>query len=249
MTRNMKDSALKNIAGEFAIKTANTLHELVENALEDVAATFLDEIIERVLTMPPRDLAALVPGNAPRRVRARRPPAGGGAARKGGRLHRRSADEIQAGLDAVVRLVRKSKDGLRAEDIRTELGLDRRELPRVLKEGVAVGALKVVSGQKRSTAYGAGSGRRSASKSARKAAKHAKAKTARAKPAQKAAKPAQKAAKPAQKAAKRAKHAKHAKPVRRAKEAKRAAPRKAAPKKDVAKPVVNGAASTATTAS
>jgi ribosomal protein L22 len=70
----------------------------------------------------------------------------------GGRLPRRSADEISAVLDQIVALVAKHKDGLRAEQIRAELGLQAKELPRVLKEGLTTKRLRC-KGQKRATTY------------------------------------------------------------------------------------------------
>jgi hypothetical protein len=48
--------------------------------------------------------------------------------------------------------VSKHKDGLRAEEIRTALKLDVREVPRVLKEGLKTKKLKA-KGQKRATTY------------------------------------------------------------------------------------------------
>jgi hypothetical protein len=49
-------------------------------------------------------------------------------------------------------LVKKSKDGLRAEEIRQKLGLESKEMPRVLKEGLATKMLSK-RGQKRATVY------------------------------------------------------------------------------------------------
>jgi hypothetical protein len=69
-----------------------------------------------------------------------------------GRLPRRSADEISAALDQIVALVSKNKDGLRAEQIRSELGMQAKELPRVLKEGLNTKKLRS-KGQKRATTY------------------------------------------------------------------------------------------------
>ena len=74
---------------------------------------------------------------------------------KGRRLARRSAANLAAVLDTIVKLVGKTKDGMRAEHIREKLNLDRRELPRVLKLGLAEKRLKC-SGQKRATVYRAG---------------------------------------------------------------------------------------------
>jgi hypothetical protein len=69
-----------------------------------------------------------------------------------GRLHRRSADEIAAELDRIVGLLAKHRDGLRAEQIRAELGLHAKELPRVLKQGLTSKKLRA-KGQKRATTY------------------------------------------------------------------------------------------------
>jgi hypothetical protein len=69
-----------------------------------------------------------------------------------GRLARRSPEQIAKAVERVVALVKKSKDGLRSEQIRAELKLDKRELPRVLGEGLTKKVLKS-KGQKRATRY------------------------------------------------------------------------------------------------
>ena len=71
---------------------------------------------------------------------------------KGGRLARRSPADIARTLDAIVILVRKTKTGMRSEEIRKALKLDVREVPRVLKEGLAKKKLRS-KGQKRATTY------------------------------------------------------------------------------------------------
>jgi hypothetical protein len=70
------------------------------------------------------------------------------------RLPRRSPDDIARTLDQVVALVKKSKTGLRSEEIRKALALDVREVPRVLKQGLTSRKLKA-KGQKRATRYSA----------------------------------------------------------------------------------------------
>jgi hypothetical protein len=83
---------------------------------------------------------------------AGRPPA---AARKPtGRLPRRSPEEIQKTLGSIVTLLKAKKAGLRSEQIRDALELDKRELPRVLGEGLKTKKLKS-KGQKRATIYSA----------------------------------------------------------------------------------------------
>jgi hypothetical protein len=49
-------------------------------------------------------------------------------------------------------LVKTHKDGMRSEDIRAKLGLESKEMPRVLKEGLAKKKLSA-KGQKRATTY------------------------------------------------------------------------------------------------
>jgi hypothetical protein len=73
-------------------------------------------------------------------------------ARAGGRLPRRSAEEIQATLEKIVALLKKHKDGLRAEEIRTSLAMQAKEMPRILKEGLSTKKL-TSKGQKRATTY------------------------------------------------------------------------------------------------
>lgn len=75
-------------------------------------------------------------------------------ATRAGRLKRRSPEDIAKALDQVVALVKKNKTGLRAEQIRQQLGLQSKEMPRVLKEGIANKQLKS-KGQKRATTYSA----------------------------------------------------------------------------------------------
>jgi hypothetical protein len=74
------------------------------------------------------------------------------ARRPTGRLARRSPAEIATTLGAIVALLRGKKAGLRSEQIRDALKLDKRELPRVLGEGLKTKKLKS-KGQKRATVY------------------------------------------------------------------------------------------------
>jgi hypothetical protein len=72
--------------------------------------------------------------------------------RKFGPLNRRSKAEIESALECVVALLRASSEGLSAEKIRAALGMDSRELPRILKEGLAEGRLGA-TGRRRATTY------------------------------------------------------------------------------------------------
>lgn len=70
-----------------------------------------------------------------------------------GRLARRSQEDIDALVAKVVGLVKKhAETGLRAENIRQELDLQAKELPRVLHRGLELKKLKA-KGHKRATSY------------------------------------------------------------------------------------------------
>lgn len=71
---------------------------------------------------------------------------------KSERLPRRSAEEISTLLEKARSLLVKHKDGLRAEQIRVELGLEAKELPRILKQGLEDKVLRA-TGKKRATTY------------------------------------------------------------------------------------------------
>jgi hypothetical protein len=121
-----------------------------ESLLQAIRSASLDELLGRADGRGPGKAAA---GAPPRRAAAPMPVSV--APKKtptSGRLPRRSAEEIAKALEGVVALVKKHKDGLRAEQIRVELDLEAKELPLILKEGLATRKLKS-KGQKRATTY------------------------------------------------------------------------------------------------
>jgi hypothetical protein len=75
----------------------------------------------------------------------------------GARLGRRSAAQITRVLDQIVGLLEQHPDGLRAEVIKRQLGIDPREVPRPLADGVSSGRITKV-GEKRATTYFATAG-------------------------------------------------------------------------------------------
>ncbi len=81
---------------------------------------------------------------------------------RNGRLGRRSAEDIAETLAWIAELLGKHPNGLRAEEIRTALDLDRREMPKPLAEGLKSGAL-MKTGERRATVYSLGAGTVSAS--------------------------------------------------------------------------------------
>ncbi len=117
--------------------------------LQSLASSFTEGVLAAIRAASLDDLLAESGG------RRRGPVAGGsvGSGRRGGRLPRRSAEDIAKTLDRVVGVVKASKGkGLRAEEIRKALHLDVREVPRVLKEGLKTKKLRA-KGQKRATTY------------------------------------------------------------------------------------------------
>jgi hypothetical protein len=132
----------------------------LRSALDALAQTFADSVLAVIRAASIDDLHAEAGGSTKgRRVR------GGGGGQpdplsvpakktKNGRLARRSADDIAKTLEKVVAAVKASKTGLRSEEIKKALGLDRREVPRILKTAVQSKKLKA-KGQKRATTYSA----------------------------------------------------------------------------------------------
>jgi hypothetical protein len=139
---NTLKSRIDSLASAFASDVVRAIRSAsLEELLGGVGAGGSVSPLRRGPGRPPRAAAAAAVVTAPR------PRAG-----KGGRLARRSPEEIKNTLDKVHGLLRASKGGLRAEQIRAALKLDVREMPRVLKEGLATKKL-ASKGQKRATTY------------------------------------------------------------------------------------------------
>jgi hypothetical protein len=135
----------------------------LRSSLDELAPSWTDAIREASRTASLDELLGHADGAGTRAARAggrrapaaAKPAAGKSAPKKttpSGRLRRRSPEEIAGALDGIVALVKKNKEGLRAEQIRAELGLEAKELPRILKEGLATKKLRS-KGQKRATTY------------------------------------------------------------------------------------------------
>jgi hypothetical protein len=128
---------------------SSTLNALATNLASDIVDVIRNSSLEELLGEH---------GGHPGRASGRPPKSiSNGVAKpsratSSGRLPRRSAEEIAAALDKIVALVSKHKDGLRSEQIRVELGMQAKEIPRVLKEGLATKKLRA-KGQKRATTY------------------------------------------------------------------------------------------------
>lgn len=119
--------------------------------LNGLAVSFASDVLDAVRGASLQDLLGASPGAA-RVASPRTPPAAGPARRRGGRLPRRSADDIARVVESIIGLLRQSPNGLRAEQIREKLGLQAKELPRPLSEALESGRV-AKSGQKRATTY------------------------------------------------------------------------------------------------
>jgi hypothetical protein len=128
----------------------------LQSRLSDLATKFADEVLASIRTASLDELVGQGRGS-PRPTR----PARGGGDGTGvrvpktthGRLARRSPEDIQKTLGLVIAALNGTKGkGMRAEEIRTFLKLDKREIPRVLAEGLKTKKLRA-KGQKRATTY------------------------------------------------------------------------------------------------
>lgn len=127
--------------------------------LQDLASTFADSVLAAIRRA---SLDELTPnGKGSGVVGAGRARGGGGMSdplhkpktSNGGRLARRSPEDIEKALGLVLAALKGTKGkGMRAEEIRKFLNLDVREVPRILKHGVETKQLKS-KGQKRATTY------------------------------------------------------------------------------------------------
>jgi hypothetical protein len=145
---------------------AGSLHHTIQQLAASFAAGVLGAIrrssLEEILAET-EGTGRRGPGRPPKSA-APRPaaPEGGGARRSGGRkksgrLGRRSAGALGRVVDRIVDLLSKNPKGLRAEQIRAQLGLSAKELPRPIAKALEAKRVRK-TGQKRATTYFAGGG-------------------------------------------------------------------------------------------
>ena len=129
----------------------------IQAQLQELAASFASSVLDAIRRASLEELLGEGGrGDTPRAFPSAKPArkAVADVTRKtsGGRLPRRSAEDIAKALDQVVALLKKNADGLRAEQIRETLGMQAKEMPRILGEGLASRKLKS-KGRKRATTY------------------------------------------------------------------------------------------------
>ncbi len=136
----------------------------LRTTLDNLGSTFASAVVDAIRSASLDDILDLAGGRVPGRPThghilprtsgtpaATRLPAKSGS-KPTGRLRRRSPRDIAKALGRIVALVKTTKGGLRAEQIRQKLGMQAKEMPRILKEGLAKKVLRS-KGQKRSTTY------------------------------------------------------------------------------------------------
>jgi hypothetical protein len=127
----------------------------LKSTIEDLANEFAMRIIGALRAASIDELTSVTGHGARRPGRPARGASVESVVRKrgrGGRLGRRSTDDIGRMVDSIVALLQESSEGLRAEQIRDALGCQAKELPRPLADGLAEGRI-TKSGQKRATTY------------------------------------------------------------------------------------------------
>jgi hypothetical protein len=126
---------------------ATALH----SQLSALADSFANAVLEAIRGAPLEELlgeSRRRPASAPRAKASSKP----GRASASDRLKRRSPDDIAQALEQVHGLLKRNREGLRAEQIRDELSMQSKEMPRVLAEGLSKRKLRK-KGQKRATTY------------------------------------------------------------------------------------------------
>ena len=145
----------------------------LRNTIESLASQFASSVLDALRSASIDELADVAGRGAPAARRGPgRPraessdssstaaPARRGAASgrgRGGRLGRRTQNDITAMVESIVDILAKSAGGLRSEQIRSALNVEAKELPRPLAEALSSGRV-TKTGQKRATTYFAGSG-------------------------------------------------------------------------------------------
>ncbi|WP_394848881.1 hypothetical protein LZC95_15680 [Pendulispora brunnea] len=151
----------------------NTISSLANDFAQGVLGAIRRASLEEILDEPGRggarrgrlpelavsdEAEASDDGRAVRRGPGR--PAGNGGRGRGGRLRRRSMDDLAELSDRIVELLESHPEGLRAEQIREALNVQAKELPRPLNDALSARRIGK-KGQKRATTYfarGAGGG-------------------------------------------------------------------------------------------
>jgi hypothetical protein len=122
-------------------------------SIQNLAEIFASAVLQAVRSASLEDiLAEGTTGNAGRAKPPSKRGPGRPASSQPERLARRSAKDIAAVTDSIVALVKKHAKGLRSEQIRSELGIGKKEWMRPLDAALASKKL-TKKGEKRATTY------------------------------------------------------------------------------------------------
>ena len=139
-------NTIESLASQFASSVLDALRSASIDELADVAGRAT--AVRRGPGRPRADHGESAAAATPRRA---------GGRGRGGRLGRRTQNDISRMVESIVEVLAKNASGLRSEQIREALGVEAKELPRPLAEALSAGRV-TKPGQKRATTYFAGSG-------------------------------------------------------------------------------------------
>jgi hypothetical protein len=134
----------------------------LKSTVESLAASFAHQVLDALRSLSLEEIlaASRQTGRARAPVTASAAPRSNGARAgrlapakvENGRLARRSAEDIDGAVDRIVAVLKKHRGGLRAEQLRAELGVARKELPRPIARALADRRI-TKKGEKRATTY------------------------------------------------------------------------------------------------
>jgi hypothetical protein len=148
MTASLRDT-IQQLAAEFASGVLGAIRgSSLEDILSQAAGSGSGGPVRRGPGRPRKSIAM------PAEVGFGKPSS---SRRKGGRLGRRSAKDLARVVDQITDLLSRNPKGLRAEQIRAQLGLSAKEMPRPIAKALASKRISKV-GQKRATTYSVAGG-------------------------------------------------------------------------------------------
>ena len=139
-------NTIESLASQFASSVLAALRSASIDELSDVAGR--GAVVRRGPGRPRAESSESSAAATPRR---------GGGRGRGGRLGRRTQNDITRMVESIVDVLAKNAGGLRSEQIREALGVEAKELPRPLAEALSSGRV-TKTGQKRATTYFSGGG-------------------------------------------------------------------------------------------
>lgn len=130
----------------------------LKTTIEQLAKSFADGVLTAIRTASLEDILAESGRGGSRAavaaMGARAPAAKAPAAKKGkgGRLARRSPEQLAQVVTAIVSALEKAKSGLRSEELQRTLGLSKKEITGPINEALAGKKIRK-TGERRSTTY------------------------------------------------------------------------------------------------